>query len=321
MQKIINFSKYLVLVILSCGLITTWYGTQTEVINLIPTTYERIDQGGKEIQGARDNGESIWKSMSREFTLDTKTQSRQVQAEIRKMLADGRLNAILKAAVPYIYFIRQQTKARGLPTELALIPVIESEFNPYDRSRVGATGLWQLMSKTAGELGVKVRSGYDGRRNVTASTKAALAYFKDLGQMFKGNWLLAIAAYNCGQFRVLSAVRKTGNHSFWNLPLPQETKYYVPRLLAVAAIIKNPEKYGVILPHVSNKPVVEPLVVSKPVNMEKVARTTGVSVETLHKLNPDYNRGSNPKVNPKKEMHTILVPANKVPDVKATLGI
>jgi membrane-bound lytic murein transglycosylase D len=128
---------------------------------------------------------------------------------------------------------------------------------------------------------------------------------------------LAIAAYNCGQVRVKSAIRKTGTESFWNLPLPQETKYYVPRLLAVAAIIKNPEKYGVELPQVSNEPFFEELKVSKPVNLEHVAKSTGVNIETLNKLNPDYTHGSKPVS--KAEVKTLLVPVDKVPAVKAHL--
>lgn len=310
MQLIINYSKYLVLIILSCSFLTTWFRTETEVISLLPA-YQSSESTTTE-----STGESIWQNMSSKFKLDTRTQTAQVQAEIRKMVAGGRIEAILKAAAPYIYFIHKQTEARGLPAELALIPVIESEFNPYDRSTVGATGLWQLMARTAGELGVKVRSGYDGRRNVTASTKAALAYFNDLGVLFKGNWYLAIAAYNCGQVRVQSAMKKTGNKNFWGLPLPQETKFYVPRLLAVAAIIKNPEKYGVKLPEIYNQPYFETVPVSKPVNLEKVAKNTGVSINTLHQLNPDYNRGSKPD----KEAKTILVPVNKASEIKASIG-
>lgn len=315
MQLIINLSKYLLLAVLSFSLLTTWYASETEVINLMPASYASLYDS----ESANDDaGESVWNIMSRQFKLDTRTQSSQVQAEIRKLLADqDRLNHILKAALPYIYFIHKQTEARGLPAEIALIPVIESEFNPYDHSNKGATGLWQLMSRTANELGVKVRSGYDGRRNVVASTKAALAYFSDLGRYFNGNWYLAIAAYNCGQIRVKSAIKRTGSNSFWSLPLPKETKYYVPRLLAVAAIIKNPEKYGVELPHISYEPYFEELPVNKPVNLEKVAKSSGISMDTLSKLNPDYTRGSHPK----KDAKSILVPVDKVHAVKATLKV
>ena len=136
MQTIIDFSKYLVIIVLSCSLLTTWYATETEVINQIPTTYYDGSEGTNGSSGSSD----IWRSMSREFKLDTRAQTAQVQAEIRKLLAEGRLNEILEAAMPHIYFIHKQTQARGLPAELALIPDIESEFNLYDHSRVGATG-------------------------------------------------------------------------------------------------------------------------------------------------------------------------------------
>src|SRR5579885_1907413 len=310
MQSIINLSKFFILAVLSATIILTWYDGKNEVNELVPT-------GVREISGV-ESVDSVWNIMSREFKLDNRAGSSQVKAEIRKLLADqGKLYNILKAAGPYIYFIHKQTEARGLPAEIALIPAIESEFNPNDKSNKGATGLWQLMSGTAHELGVKVKAGYDGRRNVVASTKAALAYFNDLGNMFKGNWYLAIAAYNCGQVKVQSAVRRTGSDSFWNLPLPKETKYYVPKLLAVAEIVKNPEKYGVQLPPVLNEPYFAEVKVNKPVSLEQVAKKAGVSVETLHTLNPDYTHVSQPK----KDAGTLLVPVDKAPVVKATLGV
>lgn len=262
---------------------------------------------------------SIWESLRPELKLDHQVQLSQVQAEIRKILADReKLNSILNSAGPYLYFIYQQTKARGLPAELALIPVIESEFNPNDHSNKGATGLWQIMPQTARELGIKIRSSYDGRRNVMASTKAALAYFKDLGQEFNGDWYLAIAAYNSGQGTVESAAHRRGSNSFWNLKsLPQETKLYVPRLLAVAEIIKHPEKYGVRLPPITNAPYFAEVKVKKPVGLSKVAAVSGVSIKTLNKLNPDFNHG----VVPNKGNYTsLLVPAKTATVVRAQLA-
>jgi membrane-bound lytic murein transglycosylase D len=187
--------------------------------------------------------DTIWNNIRDDFKIDHKVEQAQVKKEIHKLLADqDKLYSILKAAGPYLYFIHQQTQQRGLPSELALIPVIESEFNPNDYSTKGATGLWQLMPGTAHELGIKVRSRYDGRRNVVVSTAAALAYLKDLGTAFDGNWYLAIAAYNCGQVKIDSAIRRAGSRSFWSLSIPKETKLYLPKLLAVAEIIKNPAK-------------------------------------------------------------------------------
>jgi membrane-bound lytic murein transglycosylase D len=249
---------------------------------------------------------TVWNDISRDLNMDHKAQMQQVKVEIRKLLADqDKLNSILKAASPYIYFIHKQTQLRGLPGELALIPIIESEFNPNDHSTRGATGLWQLMPGTAHELGIKVRSRYDGRRNVVVSTTAALAYFKDLGVTFKGNWYLAIAAYNCGQVRIDSAIRRAGSRSFWNLSVPKETKVYLPKLLAVAEIIKNPQKYGVTLPVVANQPYFTQLQMSKPVNLDHVAKTSGIALSTLKVLNPDYTHEVMPT---KKGNYILLVP-------------
>jgi membrane-bound lytic murein transglycosylase D len=192
-----------------------------------------------------------------------------------------------------------------LPAELALIPAIESEFNPNDFSNKGATGLWQLMPQTAHELGIKVKSNYDGRRNVIASTNAALAYFRDLGVYFKQNWYLAIAAYNCGQGKVDSAMHRAGSRNFWNLKLPHETRAYIPKLLAIAAIIQNPEKYGIRLPHIHNKPYFSAIQSKQAVSLTSVAKSTGVSMDTLYALNPDYKHGPAPSY---KSVYTLLVP-------------
>ncbi len=259
--------------------------------------------------------DSVWNSISSEFTLvDRNIDNAQVQAEIRKLLADREhLNHILQNARPYIYYIHAETKQRGLPSEIALIPFIESEFSPNDHSNKGALGLWQLMSGTAHELGVQIKSDYDGRRNVVSSTRAALAYFHDLGGLFKGNWYLAIAAYNCGQMRVLNTVHRTGSQTFWGMPLPRETQLYVPKLLAVAAIIKNPEKYGVVLPPISNEPYFSTLQTEKSVRLETVAKSSGIDLVELKKLNPDYKSTIPASVG----KHTLLVPAASVNQVTA----
>ena len=307
MQLLSSISKYLILVLFSCSiLLITWNSVNVENLGLgfINSTETTADT---------KNANSIWQSMRKEFSLNHRTQTVQVQREIRRLVADqARLTQILKAAGPYMYFIYKKTQARGLPIELALIPFIESEFNPNDHSSKGATGLWQLMPQTAKELGVKVKSGYDGRRNVVASTDAALAFFNDLGNNFKGNWELAIAAYNCGPGKVEYAVRRNGDSNFWNLHLPQETKYYVPRLLAVAEIIENPEKYGVHLPPISNEPFFTEVKTNKPVNLEKVAKNSGIDIKTLHKLNPD---SKTMVVAQKNGERKLLVPIQKAPVV------
>ncbi|OGT46888.1 MAG: hypothetical protein A3E83_09020 [Gammaproteobacteria bacterium RIFCSPHIGHO2_12_FULL_41_20] len=309
MQLILtNKSKWLLLLVLSCVLIIVWRNSN----NII---FPELDSSNTHSQSRLAN--SVWYSISNEFQLDHKTQTPSVQAEIRRLVADqDKFYRILKAASPYIYFIYQQTRERGLPGEIALIPFIESEFNPNDHSNKGALGLWQLMAGTAHDLGIKMRVGYDGRRNIVDSTQAALAYFKDLGNNFDGDWYLAIAAYNCGQGKVTSAMRRSGSDSFWKLPLPRETKYYVPRLLAVAEIIENPEKYGMQLPPVTNEPYFAEVKVTKSVSLNKVAKTTGISIKTLHKLNPAYRNGVVSKTE-----NSLLVPVDKVPAVTNKLPV
>lgn len=250
---------------------------------------------------------SIWNSLVLDFKLDHQVHSLQVKKEIRKLLKDpDELYKMLQAARPYIYFIYKQIKVRGLPAELALIPLIESEFNPNDKSsRAGARGLWQLMRGTAKGLGVEIKNDYDGRKNVAASTNAALTYFRDLNVYFKGDWYLTLAAYNSGEGRVKAAMRRSGSEDFWKLHLPRETKIYVPKLLAVAAIIKNHESYGVKLPSIADKPFFEAVKVSKPVNLHHMAKTLKVDIKKLHALNPDLVKS---KTIPKKMNNTILVP-------------
>jgi membrane-bound lytic murein transglycosylase D len=295
-------------------MLTTWYGKNT--LDIVPfETYSVEDDVTSSEQVSTG---SIWSTLSSGFKLDHRTNSTQVKAEIRKLQANQQeFFRILKAAGPYIYFIHTQTQLRGLPSEMALIPVIESEFNPNDYSTQGATGLWQLMSGTARGLGIKVISGYDGRRSVPASTRAALAYLNDLGNYFKGNWYLALAAYNAGQGRVDQAIRRAGSRSFWSLPVPKETKFYVPKLLAVAAMVANPEKYGVELPPINNQPYFVELKLKKVVNLEQMAKSLGVSIDIMRKLNPDYKTG---QVVAKNGVYSFLVPVDKLSTAKLLLA-
>jgi len=303
MQLITSFSKYVILFVLSSFLLISWNGINA---NDAKASFGTI--GGFY---SSEQVTSIWHSISDEFKLDHKAQSRQVQAEIHKLLADqNNFNQILQAATPYIYFIYQQTQAYGLPAEIALIPFIESEYNPNDHSNKGALGLWQLMPGTARGLGVKVKSSYDGRKNIIDSTDAALTYFKDLGALFNGNWYLAIAAYNSGEGRVLSAKRRIGSEDFFKMSLPRETQLYLPKLLAVAEIVENPKKYGVVLPKVNNEPYFTKVEVKKPVTLDNIAKTTGINIKTLRKLNPDVKPGAT-TIAKKDGKHALLVPANK----------
>ncbi len=154
----------------------------------------------------------------------------------------------LSQALPLLRLIHQEVRRRQLPALLALLPLVESGYRPDARSPVGALGLWQLMPATAMRYGVPVATAYDGRLAVPQATDAALSYLTDLHQLFDGDWLLALAAYNCGENRVKRVQQQSQQSQYWQLPLPEETRRYVPRLLALAQLLSQPARYGLQLP-------------------------------------------------------------------------
>lgn len=265
---------------------------------------------------------SIWATMGEQFKLDHYTRRPEVKAQIRWLQQHQHyVYRNLSAAAPYIYYIYQQTQAKHLPAELALLPFIESQYNPYARSYVGADGLWQLMPATASHLGVKMNHAYDGRRDIITSTNAALDYFETLHQLFNGNWTLAIAAYNGGSGTVQTAMRRHRyffhKPTFWDLYLPAQTHAYVPKLLALAAVIQDPGKYHIQLPPINNVPYFAAVNVKKRINLAQAAKSVGVSVSTMHTLNPGY-RGAN--TDPKTGTSTLLIPIGKLAAFEAKLA-
>lgn len=236
------------------------------------------------------NPTPLWQKISSALKLDHYPQNKRVQAQIREILADKKsFETILTRSSPYLYYIYSKTQEKHLPAEIALIPIIESEFNPYDHSSVGAKGLWQLMPGTAKLLGVKIKNGYDGRLNVISSTNAAITFFNDLGKEFSGKWDLAFAAYNCGPGCIASAVKKSKSNDFFNLKIPLETKLYVPKLFAVAYLIKHAKEYGITLPDIKNAPYFKKVEITSPESLSHYASTTGSNLKLLKTLNPDYS--------------------------------
>lgn len=154
------------------------------------------------------------------------------------------------SAKPHLHYIVQRVEAKGMPLELALLPMLESQFKNNARSPRGASGLWQIMPGTGRQLGLKQRAGYDGRKDVAASTEAALNYLSSLHRQF-GDWTLALAAYNAGPGAVQRAMRKNKSMGrptdFWSLSLPKETKAYVPKLIALTRLIKLADQYNLEL--------------------------------------------------------------------------
>ncbi len=274
----------------------------------------------RSLNRSQNSSQNIWKQIAKDFTLSAYANNPAVLQQIRLYQTNPKSFAdMANKAAPYLYYIHQQVKEKGLPGELVLLPIIESAYNPFASSPVGAAGLWQLMPGTGSDLGLKHNAGFDGRRDVIGSTQAALSYLTHLDKIFDKNWLLALAAYNSGPGTVLKADKSNkGDHSnsqFWSLHLPKETRQYVPRLLAVAAIISNPEKYGIHLPNVPNEPYFAKVAVDKPMPLSKVATLSDTPVAEVHGLNPGYTGTQNASATPKH----ILIPIEKVETFKQNM--
>ncbi|RDI46059.1 lytic transglycosylase [Aquicella lusitana] len=243
------------------------------------------------------NADNLWDVLREEFTLPHYEDNPAVQAKIEWFMnnQDFLLRSASRAA-PYLYYILQQVRKRHLPAELVLLPIIESGYNPFNRSPVGAVGIWQLMPDTASGYGIKQDGWYDGRRDVIASTRGALNYLAYLQSFFDGTWLYAIAAYNTGEGNVLAAIKRNiregRDTDFWSLPLSQQTKDYVPSLLALATIISNPEQYPIYLPPVRNAPYLAQVDLGTAIDLKYAASLAGISYKKIIQLNPAFNRTS-----------------------------
>jgi membrane-bound lytic murein transglycosylase D len=210
----------------------------------------------------------------------------------------------------YLYYIVTELERRGMPLELALLPVVESAFEPYAYSRARASGLWQFIPGTGSKYGLKQDWWYDGRRDIVESTRAALDYLQSLHDEFNGDWLLAIAAYNCGEALVERAVdmnRAAGRPvDFWDLWLPRETKAYVPKLLAMKRLVLDPEVYGIAFSPIPNQPYFARVATQGQVNLRIAAEIAGISPEDLYELNPAFHRWATDPTGP----HFVLVPVD-----------
>ncbi|MCL9782153.1 LysM peptidoglycan-binding domain-containing protein [Vibrio sp. S4M6] len=224
----------------------------------------------------------------------------------------GHLKVVSERAAPFLYLITKKIEARGLPLELALLPVVESAFDPFAYSHGSAAGLWQIVPSTGKMLGLKRNYWYDGRRDVSAATDAALDYLTQLNKRFNGNWYNTIAAYNSGGGRVAAAIRKNQRlgkpTDFFSLDLPSETSAYVPKLLALADIVAHQQKYGVHIPPIANKPVVEVVNPKEQLDLAIAAKFANIPLKKLQELNPAYNQWATDPQGP----YQLLLPIKSV---------
>ena len=232
----------------------------------------------------------LWVTMRSQMTLDHHVNEDRVQQEIRWFQRHPeywqRLAPRMQRYLPYIF---SQVAARDMPTELVLLPVIESALDPYAFSPYGASGLWQFMRPTAKQYGLMMTSHYDGRRDVIAATTAALDFLQDLYRRFD-DWNLALAAYNAGGGTVAKAIRQGSSRDFFSLRLPRETRAYVPRILAMAAIVRDPQLYAVELPEVSETDPLMVLTLPGAFDVAVVAEVLDISPSLIYQFNPALQR-------------------------------
>ncbi|MHC8411514.1 transglycosylase SLT domain-containing protein [Pseudomonas sp. Hz4] len=194
----------------------------------------------------------------------------------------------------YIHYIVERLEERNMPLELALLPVIESAYNPMAYSRANAVGLWQFIPSTGRYFNLRQTRFYDGRRDITASTTAAMDYLTRLHDMFNGDWLLALAAYNAGEGTVSRAIERNEKlglpTDYWNLPLPAETQAYVPKLLALSQVVLAPEAYGVNLNPIANEPYFQVVEINQRMDLSKVAAVANIDEDELFQLNPAFKQ-------------------------------
>ena len=220
------------------------------------------------------------------------------------------VNRMIERSRRYLFHIVNEVERRGMPMEIVLLPMIESAFNPTAYSTSHASGIWQFIPSTGRHYGLKQDHWYDGRRDITAATSAALDYLAKLYQDF-GDWQLALAAYNCGEGCVGRAVRKNAQmglaSDYASLSLPTETRHYVPKLLAVKKLILDPASFGVALDVLPNQPYFTQVEVNETMDVNSAARLANMNVEDFTALNPAFSRKlirSDTPVN-------ILVPVDK----------
>lgn len=255
----------------------------------------------------------LWDRLRRDFALSEHRDHPNVLARLDWYSNQTQyLDRVLGRAETYLHFVLEEVERRAMPTEIALLPIIESGYMPTALSPRKAAGLWQFIPSTGENFGLKQNWWYDGRRDVYASTHAALDYLKQLHNRFNGDWLLALAAYNSGEGSVERAIRKNQQAGkatdFWSLDLPRETREYVPKLLALGALIENPEKYGLNLKSIPNSPYLVAIDTGGQLDLSVAARLADMSLEELKQLNPGFTRMAMAPEGP----YRLLLPVDKV---------
>ncbi len=217
------------------------------------------------------------------------------------------LERAIQRSKPYLFHIAEEVEKRGMPMEIALLPMIESAYNPMALSPQKAAGIWQFIPATGRVYGLEQNAWFDGRRDILQATQAALDYLSKLHGMF-GDWELALAAYNCGEGCVARALARSHGRDYASIKLPTETRHYVPKLIAVRNILRNPEHYGLSVDSIANEAYFMQVNLSRPMEARSAARLAEMDLQDFLSLNPAFQR---------RVIHTdtrgvLLLPADRV---------
>jgi membrane-bound lytic murein transglycosylase D len=266
------------------------------------------------MEEARAEFTDVWERIRANLELDRHAELASVQAKLAWYRRhQDYLDRVAERARPYLYYIVEQLEARGMPEDLALLPIVESAYHPFAYSPSRASGIWQFIPSTGRRFGLKQNWWYDGRRDIVAATRAALDYLEELHKEFDGDWLLALAAYNSGERNVARAVRRNRNAGkpidFWSIAahLPRETRGYVPSLLAVAELLAGADKYGVRWQAIDNLPYFEIVELDGQIDLATAAGLAGIDIDDLYTLNPGFNQWATDPDGP----HSLLVPVER----------
>lgn len=264
----------------------------------------------------------IWPRLRSGFSIEDSTNNPRLISELNWFAKhQNYLDRVVERAEPFLHFILNEAEKRNMPTELVLLPVVESAYQAFAYSHGRAAGIWQFIPSTGKIYGLKQNWWYDGRRDVYASTMAAFDYLESLHREFKGDWLHALAAYNSGSGTVRRAIRnnqKRGKPTdFWNLDLPRETRAYVPKLLALKRLVDTPEEYGITLNCVADIPYFEVVDTESQLDLAMAAEMAGLELDELYRLNPAFNHWATDPFGP----HHLLIPVNHADVFKTNLAM
>lgn len=285
--------------------------TRTDSVSIRPAEWRDDSNATQvEIPGAAINDADVWQRIRGGFRFaDTQNPLTAVH-ESWYASRPGYVKRMVERSRRYLFHIATEVERRSMPMEIALLPMIESGFNPKAYSPSAASGIWQFIPSTGRHYGLKQDRWYDGRRDITAATNAALDYLGKLYLDF-GDWSLALAAYNCGEGCVSRAIQKNLQQGlptdYASLPLPTETRHYVPKLLAIKNLVLDPQRFGVAIDVLPNQPYFAQVAVRSGMDVHAAARLAGVGMDEFTALNPAFQRNlirSDTPIN-------ILVPVDK----------